>query len=61
MVALALRLSRAGAGDYRDDVDRWIRNQFAEAQLLDGDALDEMVKDLPVTPAGPYETIARVS
>ena len=33
MIALALRLSEAGVGDYWDDADRWIRNQFAEAQL----------------------------
>lgn len=61
MIALALKLSQAGAGDYWDDADRWIRNQFAEAQLLNGDWVDEMVKDLPVTQAGPYETTERVS
>jgi len=61
MVALALKLSQAGIADYWDDADRWVRNQFAEAQLLDGDWVDAMVKDLPVTPAGPYETIDRVS
>lgn len=61
MVVLALKLSQSGAGDYWDDADRWIRNQFAEAQLLNGDWADEMVKDLPVTPAGSYETTERVS
>ena len=34
MIALALKLSDAGLGDYWDDADRWIRNQFAEGQLL---------------------------
>lgn len=33
MIALGLKLTDAGAGDYWDDVDRWIRNQFAESQL----------------------------
>ncbi len=33
MIGLALKLSAAGLGDYWDDADRWIRNQFAEGQL----------------------------
>ena len=33
MIALALKLTEAGAGDYLDDVDRWVRNMFAEMQL----------------------------
>ena len=33
MLALAVKLSQAGVGDYWDDVDRWARNQFAENQL----------------------------
>ncbi len=33
MIGLALKLSQAGLGDYWDDADRWIRNQFAENQL----------------------------
>ena len=33
MVALALKLSQAGVGDYWDDADRWLRNAFAEFQL----------------------------
>lgn len=37
MVALALRLSEAGLGDYWDDADRWIRNQLVENQLLSTD------------------------
>lgn len=61
MVALALKLSQAGVGDYWDAADRWIRNQFAEAQLLNGEWADEMVKNLPVTPAGRHETTERVT
>jgi len=34
MIAVALLLSEDGAGDYWDDADRWIRNMFAEGQLL---------------------------
>jgi hypothetical protein len=37
MICIALRLSAAGVGDYWDDADRWIRNQFAENQLVDTD------------------------
>lgn len=33
MIALAVKLSRAGAGDYWDMVERWTRNLFFEAQL----------------------------
>jgi hypothetical protein len=35
MVTLAIDLSKAGAGDYWDDADRWVRNHFAEAQLTE--------------------------
>ena len=37
MVVLALALTRAGLGDYMDDVDRWVRNLYSEGQLLDAD------------------------
>ena len=33
MIALGLKLSDAGLGDYWDDVDRWVRNVFVEGQL----------------------------
>ncbi len=33
MIWLALNLTRAGIGDYWDDIDRWVRNVFAEAQI----------------------------
>ncbi|MGI9327187.1 MAG: hypothetical protein ACR2PZ_18360, partial [Pseudomonadales bacterium] len=48
MIAMALKLTEAGAGDYWDDVDRWTRNQFAEGQLTSSDWVDAMVKDKPV-------------
>ena len=33
MIALAIKLTDAGVGDYLDDADRWVRNMFAEGQL----------------------------
>ena len=35
MLYLALRQSTSGTADCWDDVDRWVRNMFAEAQLTD--------------------------
>jgi hypothetical protein len=37
LLGIATRLSDAGAGDYWDDADRRVRNQFAENQLLEID------------------------
>jgi hypothetical protein len=42
MLALALKLTEAGVGDYWDDVDRWTRNMFAEGQLLHTDWIARM-------------------
>ncbi len=61
MVALALKLSQAGAGDYWDDADRWIRNQFAESQLREGDWIDKAVAHLPVRQTAYNETTDQVS
>jgi len=33
MIALGLKLSQAGIGDYWDDVDRWARNLFSSLKL----------------------------
>jgi hypothetical protein len=33
MIGLALKLTQAGAGDYWEDADRWVRNQFVENQM----------------------------
>ena len=35
MMHLALRFSTAGVEDYWDDLDRWLRNMFAEGQLIE--------------------------
>jgi len=42
MVFLALYLTRAGTGDYWDDVDRWVRNVYAEGQMTNADFLDRI-------------------
>ena len=47
MISLGIKLTLAGAGDYWDEVDRWIRNQFAEGQLTSTEWVDQMVKDKP--------------
>jgi hypothetical protein len=39
MIALAIKLSKAGVFDYWDDVEHYVRNQFAENQMLREDWL----------------------
>jgi hypothetical protein len=56
MIYLALRLSEAGVADYWDDADRWIRNQFAENQLVAKDWIDEFAEK-----ARPVKTSSNVS
>ena len=47
MFTMAMRMSEAGVKDYWDDVDRSVRNQFAEAQLLETDWMYEASKNGP--------------
>ncbi len=61
MIQLALRLTACGQGDYWDDVDCYLRNQFAEMQLLDGAWIDPRAAGLPPTPVGANETADQVS
>jgi hypothetical protein len=42
MIAMAVKLSKAGAADYWEDVDQYVRNQFVENQLLTTDWLDKI-------------------
>ena len=42
MVFLALYLTRAGLGIYWDDVDRWVRNVYAEGQMRETAFLDRI-------------------
>ena len=61
MIALALRLSEAGVGDYWDDADRWIRNQFAENQLLNIDWVGRLGKSGPAPKTGNHISTQRVA
>ena len=70
MIALALKLSEAGLGDYWDDADRWARNMFAEGQLTRSDWIDGLhqpgpekgdEKDFPESVIGFNETTERVA
>lgn len=47
MIGIAVKLTQAGAGDYWDDVDRWVRNQFAENQLTDGQWIASLGDSMP--------------
>ncbi|HID31620.1 MAG TPA: hypothetical protein EYP19_16685 [Desulfobacterales bacterium] len=61
LLALAIRLTDAGIGDYWEDVDAWIRNQQTEQQILDADLARKVSEDGPehvATP--PKETSDRV-
>ena len=61
MISLGLKLTEAGVGDYWDEVDRWLRNQFAEAQLTDVEWVYRMTEELGETSHDPtYQTIDRV-
>jgi hypothetical protein len=56
MLNLAVKLSRSGAGDYWDDVDRWVRNHFAECQLKEAEWLYRAAADRPRPPIDPVST-----
>jgi hypothetical protein len=61
MVALAIKLCEAGVGDYWDDVDRYVRNQLIEQQLVRADLLEAVCDSFPPTPVNaPHETADRV-
>ena len=44
MVALGIRLSDYGVGDYWDDVDQIVRNQLVEQQLVRADLLEKVAR-----------------
>jgi DUF1680 family protein len=61
MVALAIKLSDAGVGDYWDDVDRYVRNHLVEQQFIDADLLRKCSQAGPAHKANPpQETDDRV-
>lgn len=53
MVALAIKLSEAGVGDYWDDVDRYVRNQLVEQQYVDAGLLKKCAATSPPHHADP--------
>jgi len=55
MLVLGVKLTRAGAGEYWDDVDRCVRNQFVENQITCTEWVDRLPgedKDSPYRPSG---------
>jgi len=56
MVLLALYLTREGVGDYWDDVDRWVRNLYAQGQITDAEAVHALPERYinPVPRTNPY-------
>lgn len=61
MVALALKLSKIGAGDYYNDAERWTRNHFAESQLTDYQPLEHLATRQPSQPVNELDTAWRVA
>jgi hypothetical protein len=61
MIQLAMILTQMGQGDYWDDVDRYLRNQFAEMQLLHTAWIDSMISSLPYAAPEPGQDAEQVS
>jgi hypothetical protein len=54
LLSVGTKLTEAGAGDYWDDVDRWLRNHFAEAQLTSVDWVYRLAEQQPRKPVASY-------
>ena len=72
MIGLAMQLSRAEVADCWDDVDRWVRNMLAEAQMLQSDWVYQLPGSMVTSSgdsagyrhalqAGPAQSIDRVA
>ena len=61
MIQIAMTLTEAQQGDYWDDVDRYLRNQFVEMQLLEGEWIDQLAATFPPTPLETSDDGDRVS
>ena len=48
LVALGIRLSDAGMGDYWDDVDACVRNRLVEQQFTDAKILEQISANSPI-------------
>ena len=55
MIALAIKLTLAGTGDYWDMVDRWTRNLFAEGQLTSAHRAHWLASRTATTPVAPMQ------
>ncbi len=47
LIAIAIKLSDGGLGDYWDDVDRIVRNSLAESQFIDRERLARTIEEQP--------------
>jgi hypothetical protein len=47
LLGVAVKLTESGVGDYWDDIDRQVRNHFAEAQLTSTDWVYRMAGQMP--------------
>ncbi len=56
MVAVGLKLTVAGAGDYWEDVDRWTRNMLTEGQLIHADWIERFAAKHPPSKANRVNT-----
>ncbi len=61
MIMMAINLSKLGQGDYWDDVDRYVRNQFIEMQMKSGDWINDVASHYPYTAVGQDEDGDQVS
>jgi len=61
MIGIATKLTLAGVGDYWDDLDRWVRNHFAEGQLTDGAWISSFSEAFPKKAVAFNETAAGVA
>ena len=57
MIAIALKMSKYGAGDFYADAERWTRNHLAESQLIRTDWIYRHAETLPKTAVGPHQTV----
>ena len=50
MLAIAVKLSAGGVSDQWDDIDRWVRNQFTEQQLISTEPVYQAAERSPRKP-----------
>jgi hypothetical protein len=60
MLGTAVKLSAGRVADHWDDVDRWVRNQFAEQQLTSAEPVYQAAERCPRKPVQPNETAENV-